>query len=498
MRRWLGRLLCWLGCVRRACAVCQPWCTEPCTALNGNVQIECEACLESEGYRCFDGANGWDDWRERNEQFHAVVGPNGEVTYDGGRESGVVERTASSLVYEAPYYDIANRQRSATGSPPVTPGFEWEELPVPQTSPRHCFVHSCVLVEGDDACAHARQECTEPLGHLRPIGEQWSALDPVAEHDVRESPLDARGFWKQALSKSVPMLLKGGAASVTDLDAWSDEALLRDCTLEDGKSWDILVERNNRIVQNDRHPLMPNWSFCKFLQEYATPEYTNMLYMVNAISKRGLGRLTRRLALPSVLACDELYTSLYDARVWMSMGNTTSSAHFDTHENLLLQMSGNKEILLWHPNATGRMYMDHHTKFGLSPINMDRVDLQRFPEVSAAAPLFANLTAGDALYIPDGWWHVVHSPKGRNVAVALEFAPYRGEHGMWPDDLRVARDAPGLYWAEQMTINAAMRERLAEDLPSRKDGRPIKCDAPLEKPPSSLEDCTWLGVKPIF
>ena len=46
---------------------------------------------------------------------------------------------------------------------------------------------------------------------------------------------------------------------------------------------------------------------------------------------------------------------------------------------------------------------------------MDRVDLQRFPAVSAAAPLFANLTAGDALYIPDGWWHVVHSPKGRNV-----------------------------------------------------------------------------------
>ena len=84
------------------------------------------------------------------------------------------------------------------------------------------------------------------------------------------------------------------------------------------------------------------------------------------------------------------------------------------------------------------------------------------------------------------------------VAIALEFAPYKGEHGVWPHEMRVARDAPGMYWAEQMTINAAMRERFAEDLPSRKDGRPIKCDAPLEQPPSSLEDCPWLGVKPTF
>ena len=23
---------------------CEPWCTEPCSALNGNVQIECAKC----------------------------------------------------------------------------------------------------------------------------------------------------------------------------------------------------------------------------------------------------------------------------------------------------------------------------------------------------------------------------------------------------------------------------------------------------------------------
>ena len=60
----------------------------------------------------------------------------------------------------------------------------------------------------------------------------------------------------------------------------------------------------------------------------------------------------------------------------MSAGNTTSSAHFDTHDNLLLQIDGEKEVLLWHPNESALLYSDHHDKWGLSPVNVDRVDLQ--------------------------------------------------------------------------------------------------------------------------
>ena len=39
-------------------------------------------------------------------------------------------------------------------------------------------------------------------------------------------------------------------------------------------------------------------------------------------------------------------------------------------------------------------------------------------------PLLAKLEAGDALYLPDGWWHVIRSHGPRNVAVALEIEPY--------------------------------------------------------------------------
>ena len=139
-------------------------------------------------------------------------------------------------------------------------------------------------------------------------------------------------------------------------------------------------------------------------------------------------------------------------------------------------------------SADGRKLKSHlsQDKFGLSPINVDRVDLERFPSLVDATPQLATLSAGDAIYIPDSWWHVIRSHE-RNVAVSLEFSPYQGEgRHLWPKRVLERRDAPGLYWAEQMRIDAAMREQLAQRIPSRITGKPIKCDKAVEQ--TSLAD----------
>jgi len=432
-----------------------------------------------------------------------VVGPNGEVSeyYD---PDAPIESTHNSVVYASVYYDIANKHRDAdlrvVGDAAAIDMFEFP-LPVPQESPRECQVHSCVLIEGDAACADGLESCTGPPGHLRPIGEQFETLLPVAEHNVNTSgQLGAPAFWELALSKSRPLVLRGGSAAISDLAQWTDEALLAECDLEDGRPWRVLVEKQNRITQNDRHPLMPDWTFCKFLEEYSKPEYKNMLYCVTAITQRGL-RLPKKIALPDVWACEDLYKAMYDARLWMSRGNTTSSLHFDTHENLLLQLDGEKEVYLWHPNETANFYMDFHAKFGLSPINMDRVDLERFPSLANATTYYARLKPGDAVYIPDGWWHVIKSHY-RNVAVALEMAPFSGEMGLWPGDVKMRRQAPGLYWAEQVRINAAMHEKYLEEGAIMSRTSPshdaLRCDTAMAEPHPTLAGIPWLGEEPKY
>ena len=118
-------------------------------------------------------------------------------------------------------------------------------------------------------------------------------------------------------------------------------------------------------------------------------------------------------------------------------------------------------------------------QFGLSPISADRVDLDRFPEFASAATHRAVIHAGDALYIPDGWWHLVKSHPGRNVAVAVEFEPFeRGVEQHWPRDVLQRYRWGGTFWAEQVRIKYAMRERLAaRRYAAGSTGRPIKCAA---------------------
>ena len=149
----------------------------------------------------------------------------------------------------------------------------------------------------------------------------------------------------------------------------------------------------------------------------------------------------------------------------------------------------------WHPNESAKFYSDFHNKFGLSPISSDYVDLERFPEFAQAATFHAHVQPGDAFYIPDGYWHLIIS-HGRNVAIALEFAPWGHDgkdQGLWPDDVVERYHWPGLFWAESVQIKYAMRERYGASLyEASSTGKPIQCDqlAPALTPLSTLG---WLG-----
>ena len=62
-----------------------------------------------------------------------------------------------------------------------------------------------------------------------------------------------------------------------------------------------------------------------------------------------------------------------------------------------------------------------HERYGLSPINVDRVDLRRFDKLTKSSPYVVDLYPGDALYVPSLWWHVVMTPPGRNILLTTEF-----------------------------------------------------------------------------
>ncbi len=250
------------------------------------------------------------------------------------------------------------------------------------------------LDSGESAVVASSPACrSRPRGHLQHIGSQYEPRIAVREVDVaadeeaagaaaaaaaggdgaaappregarrahahvpgrsstRPVRFSSEEFYRDHVMGFRPLLLRGGSrASIRE--PWDDEFLKKRCALADGSAWHAIVEKNNRVIRNDRHPLMDGWTFCDYIYRYQLPEYNNLLYVITPLSQEG-NLLRPELTLPHALGCTQLYSSFYEARLWMSGGNTTSSLHFDTHDNLLMQVDGRKTTLFWNPTSEVR------------------------------------------------------------------------------------------------------------------------------------------------
>ena len=104
--------------------------------------------------------------------------------------------------------------------------------------------------------------------------------------------------------------------------------------------------------------------------------------------------------------------------LWLGVSPTRSQLHFDRKDNFICQMCGVKEVLLFGPEQTPRLYQradadgtSFTDRFSAMDLNADDPGRFReaYPLAAAAEPLRAVLRPGDVLFVPRTWWHVVSS-----------------------------------------------------------------------------------------
>ncbi len=97
--------------------------------------------------------------------------------------------------------------------------------------------------------------------------------------------------------------------------------------------------------------------------------------------------------------------------LWISQPGNITPPHADFAENLLGQIHGTKEVLLWDAKQYRSLYLhplgEPHEVH--SRLDITEPDLERFPDFSRARALSARLEPGDVLYIPFDAVHCVHS-----------------------------------------------------------------------------------------
>lgn len=95
--------------------------------------------------------------------------------------------------------------------------------------------------------------------------------------------------------------------------------------------------------------------------------------------------------------------------------------HFDLLENLLCVVLGRKVVQLWHPAYGEKLYPGGGGQDLFSQVDPLSFDAAEFPDFVDALPLAhtVELEAGDALYLPCAWWHLVSAPPGvRTVSLS--------------------------------------------------------------------------------
>ena len=98
---------------------------------------------------------------------------------------------------------------------------------------------------------------------------------------------------------------------------------------------------------------------------------------------------------------------IYALNLWVG-NKTRSGLHFDNADNLFGQFYGRKRASLVSPESSKSLYpfLDCPSK---SQVNLDTPDFKRHPNSKKIEVWEYELSPGDALYIPRGWWHHICS-----------------------------------------------------------------------------------------
>lgn len=155
----------------------------------------------------------------------------------------------------------------------------------------------------------------------------------------------------------------------------------------------------------------------------ATPETTDRLYLAQAQVMELPQKLRDDLPIPDLVA-KAGKGDIYDINIWIGLAPTYTPLHRDPNPNLFLQLAGTKIVRLFEPEVGAGIFNRIQAKLGKGDSSvfrgeeMMKGEEQRLLEAEVWSEedrvvegdlegYEALLEGGDALFIPQGWWHSV-------------------------------------------------------------------------------------------
>jgi hypothetical protein len=215
-------------------------------------------------------------------------------------------------------------------------------------------------------------------------------------------------FREQFLLPARPVLVRGAASTWPCTTRWQDEEYLR----REVGSHPVRAQPSSKIADH-RIEGTDKVTMASYIDILARdPE----VYMGPAANR-----------LPEQLETDIGELSFFKGKADLCAWFVGRAPYTGCHEHngweaFMIQVVGPKLVCLYEPNTQNdeALYAGNHKNW--SPVDFRAPDLQQYPRLAEGYPWIARVNVGDALFIPDPWWHAVAGIDDKtSVTLALFF-----------------------------------------------------------------------------
>ena len=160
-------------------------------------------------------------------------------------------------------------------------------------------------------------------------------------------------------------------------------------------------------------------AWCDLVEAVFTPTPGDPVRYLRQRPLANFGALVDDVETPPFLPRPPVLTNL-----WVGAAPSVTATHYDAEDNILVQVSGRKQLTLYPAAQRREMYPFSVIRgaFNHSQVDIERPDLERFERFERATAYECTLDAGEMLYIPIHWWHQVRTVRS-GVSVNFWWKP---------------------------------------------------------------------------
>lgn len=229
--------------------------------------------------------------------------------------------------------------------------------------------------------------------------------------------LDTDTFFEKYYFTNTPLLIDDVCTSWPAYKKWTPKYLSKtvgdvEVEIQSGRTSDPLYEEQ-------RVNFIKNVKFSDFIDSIKNAD-TNDVYLTannTEVNRKALDPIWGDIGeLPSFLKEGS------DGFMFLGPKGTITPNHHDLTNNLLIQVRGSKKIYLCDSLQQPNMYNHNHV---FSRVDLSAIDYDKYPLMKNVTVKEVILNAGQALFIPCGWWHQV---KALDFSVSMTYTSFKANN----------------------------------------------------------------------